>query len=250
MHINEHFFNKPNFYTVILALITLTILIRQSYFKGMWKGLLEEAGKRKKEILLILFNTIIIVFFIDKFVSTYFTYYKFGVLDFITFFGNFFGNGKFLYQLLVVTVISLSLFHIKKANIIFKISLTSTIFAGIINLIPKFLISRERPFVSLNPTHLFNYPLAIANHGLFTFPYMSMPSGHTIVTFSAIIPLILHSKSKGFKGFLMFIGLLVAFSRVYATMHFTSDVFLGAMFGTLIGKVCYEINKYRFDEIK
>ena len=86
----------------------------------------------------------------------------------------------------------------------------------------KPLIARPRPF-----SYVEGISLLISPPKDFSFP-----SGHTIASFVSAVTLMLEHK-KYAKAFLC-LAILISFSRLYLYVHFPSDVFCGAIFGTLI----------------
>ena len=59
----------------------------------------------------------------------------------------------------------------------------------------------------------------------------SFPSGHTIASFEAAVPLLLYDKRMGIPA--MMIALLVTFSRLYLYVHYPTDVIFSIIVGTL-----------------
>lgn len=69
----------------------------------------------------------------------------------------------------------------------------------------------------------------------------SFPSGHTMSAF-AIYTFISLSSSRVSIQFLFFvIALLVGFSRIYLVQHFFEDVYVGAIIGTFLGWVVFQV---------
>jgi undecaprenyl-diphosphatase len=96
----------------------------------------------------------------------------------------------------------------------------------------KELIARPRPLEALTgivPT--------------FSATDFSMPSGHAVMAFSAAY---IMTRSYG-KGLLFYsLAALVAVSRVYAGVHFPTDVLAGAVIGVLTGIVVVKISEMAF----
>lgn len=87
----------------------------------------------------------------------------------------------------------------------------------------KPLFARKRPFVT--------YPgidLIISKPSGF-----SLPSGHTMSSFSAASVIFLNNKRYGIFAYIL--ATLIAFSRLYLFVHYPSDVILGIILGCLVG---------------
>jgi len=92
---------------------------------------------------------------------------------------------------------------------------------GIINLVLKPVIARERPYERLGPTSLLVGPPG----------HHSWPSAHAGSSMAAAVVL-----ASGYRGWgLMFlcIALLIGYSRVYVGVHYPFDVLAGASIGAL-----------------
>ena len=93
---------------------------------------------------------------------------------------------------------------------------------AICNGILKNLISRPRPYtlypdITLYVPRLHSY---------------SFPSGHAASSFVAAVALFQFYKKPGLAAITL--ATLIAFSRIYLFMHWTTDVLAGALLGTLI----------------
>ena len=108
----------------------------------------------------------------------------------------------------------------------------SSAISGII----KGLAGRARPFAT--PGEPWHWGFA---HGWVDARYFSMPSGHTTVLFAATAALIVTTARTQPLPRLAMVGaalasaLVVAFARVYSDQHWMSDVFVGAVLGSLTG---------------
>ncbi|MFR4852436.1 MAG: phosphatase PAP2 family protein [Butyricicoccus sp.] len=61
----------------------------------------------------------------------------------------------------------------------------------------------------------------------------SFPSGHTLSSFAAASALYFFHHKTGFLAFLL--AAAIAFSRLYASVHYPTDVLTGAVIGVLCG---------------
>lgn len=62
---------------------------------------------------------------------------------------------------------------------------------------------------------------------------MVFPSGHTLSSFAAASALYFFHHKTGFLAFLL--AASIAFSRLYASVHYPTDVLTGAVIGVLCG---------------
>ena len=83
----------------------------------------------------------------------------------------------------------------------------------------KNIVQRARPF-----THLPDLTLLIAPPGSFSFP-----SGHTGSSFAAACSLTLANRRNGWWAIPM--AVLIAFSRLYLSVHYPTDILAGALLG-------------------
>ena len=158
---------------------------------------------------------------------------------------NMFGEGWFVASTIILIMLISFLFNKKKIKVISTICLCSLIYSGLINVILKLLINRERPGIKLNPNLFFYY---IQNkHRMISdlfYASNSMPSGHTIAVTSVLTPIILFTKNIYLKLFLSCLILLIIFARVYTINHWVSDIYVATIVGIIIGKIFYHQNKY------
>jgi membrane-associated phospholipid phosphatase len=76
--------------------------------------------------------------------------------------------------------------------------------------------------------------------------YNSFPSGHSATIFALCLCLAAFSKLKLWKIALFCIAILVAFSRIYLSQHFLTDIYVGSIIGVLsaaVAVIC--INKIK-----
>lgn len=117
------------------------------------------------------------------------------------------------------------LFSIKKYRKYGFMIFLSLIFCALIgNITLKPLVARIRPFDA--------YPLI--DGLLIKAPHdYSFPSGHTMSSFAPVTVLLYFNKKIGLCA--LFIGSLIAFSRLYLYVHYPSDVLAGIVIGIVNG---------------
>ncbi len=93
------------------------------------------------------------------------------------------------------------------------------------NVLIKNLVMRPRPFVT--------YPnlTALLDPG----DQWSFPSAHTLTAFAAATALAVFRPKSSILAFIL--AALIAFSRLYACVHYPSDVIAGALLGVICGLV-------------
>ena len=125
---------------------------------------------------------------------------------------------------LVWIAITLFLISSKKYRKIGYLAIISLIInAIIVNVILKNLTHRARPF-----TEISDIILLVKAPKDFSFP-----SGHTSASFTMVYIFYKHLK-KYFPAVLI-TSIIIAFSRLYLTMHFPSDVLAGLLIGLFAG---------------
>lgn len=70
--------------------------------------------------------------------------------------------------------------------------------------------------------------------GLYVLSVHSFPSGHTVTAFSAGVVITYLAKNKAWGAVLLFVALMVGYSRMYLSQHFFEDVTVGSVVGVLI----------------
>lgn len=129
----------------------------------------------------------------------------------------------------------------KKYLILIKGSVLSFIISGLGVLLLKVSFGRERPYVSWNPNKFYTIYDNFKMEHFFNAGRQSFPSGHTITTFAFITFICLNIKNNIVRGTLIVLGFLIAFSRIYLSYHWLSDVIMGVILGYFIGIV---VDKY------
>jgi len=92
-----------------------------------------------------------------------------------------------------------------------------------------------RPITHIDNSLLYFVP------GVEVHSHHSFPSGHTATIFAIVVFFSLLSNRKDVSIFLLIIGLLVGYSRMYLLQHFLVDVTVGAILGTILALMVYSI---------
>ncbi len=96
----------------------------------------------------------------------------------------------------------------------------------------KFIVCRERPFIMRDDIKL----LISAPSGY------SFPSSHSCSSFACAVSIFLKKKKIGIAALVF--AFVVGFSRVYFTVHWLTDVLVGAVIGTLCAVLVYAVFEY------
>jgi membrane-associated phospholipid phosphatase len=202
-------------------------------------------------ILFFTFFATISYFFIDAPLANYFhdnlANYLYKLFAIITEVGHFFGALVlgFVYLVYEKFYKKDNLFNIKaKAIALLKAFIISGIFVNVL----KAIYGRARPIEFFNNNNYDFYPFqafhllksffitsttdistTVAHSG---YSFSSFPSGHSITAFVIFSFLALaYSKHKILFIMFLFLGAIIAFSRVVLYQHFLSDVLMGGLLG-------------------
>lgn len=122
----------------------------------------------------------------------------------------------------------------RRAGAAMLLSLLCGFFVG--NILIKPLVMRPRPFV----THTDLVPLLDPGDE------WSFPSGHTLSSFAAAAALYFYHPKSGLLAYLM--AIMIAFSRLYASVHYPTDVLAGVLIGIPCGLFCGWIADFFADQ--
>ena len=239
---------KPSIYIYIIFFILLFKLNKDGYWSNSLQGVYRYLKDKHLFVLLYLALSTVIVLLFDSPVTLFLKNNRHPFLDNAANLGNLLGDGNFLFSVLLILIFVFLIFDRENLKILFSISLMSAAFSGIAVNLLKFFFTRARPFVNFKPDNFFAYTEAMKAGSLFDYPYMSMPSGHTITIFAAVIPLVLYTENKLTRTILIGLACTTAFARVYSTVHWTSDVLTGGLLGIIIAVVIFKNNSYRFNQ--
>lgn len=73
--------------------------------------------------------------------------------------------------------------------------------------------------------------------------WKSFPSGHSTTAFAIMICLALITKNNLYKLLFFILAALTAYSRVYLSQHFLTDILAGSFIGTLTGLWLYQVTE-------
>ncbi len=243
------FLNVMGALYIVVAAPFLISLLREGY----WRGVFHQIGVNLKHvwiaIIVALPLILLIINYLDipatlavKAMDTYTHSYVFW--DFICSCAE----GGFVGGVLFTLFMSANYFKLNKLAVCAKLSLMSSIYAGLANAVLKFLFNRQRPAIGLEQWHFFAFfESSVKNFNELTYAFNSMPSGHVISTVAAVVPFFLAYKLKSIRISLIIWVLMVAFSRVYTINHWLSDVMVSSLLGMLIGFAVYQVNFWRIE---
>jgi membrane-associated phospholipid phosphatase len=106
--------------------------------------------------------------------------------------------------------------------------------SGLVAQVLKRIWMAPRPRSIIDTTVYKNFLAGVTGTG-----FSSFPSGHTTSVFALATILVLHAGNKRREGVLLFIAVLVGYSRIYLGQHFLPDVTAGALLGTCTGVMVY-----------
>lgn len=143
------------------------------------------------------------------------------------------GNAGIFWILLCAVFLFIPVFKKdRKLGLSMAIGLTLSLI--MCNGIMKNLSARIRPF-NADPTFENLY-------GIFNgIKDWSFPSGHTSASFAAALAIILWDRKKGIPAVIL--AALIAFSRLYLTVHYPTDVLASLLLGSLYGVIGYFVTK-------
>jgi membrane-associated phospholipid phosphatase len=231
---------------IIYAVFVLARTIREGYFSGIFVAIIDQVRRQYKFLLLFILFILLVIHFIDlpvaKLCTAWYNVNVYTILDFI----NSMGEGWFVIGVLFTFSIIYEFLGKSNDAVILKISYVAAIYAGIFNAVLKFIFNRQRPSIGLEPANFFYFFISGDKKLIdLTYAYNSMPSGHTITIFAAIVPLILYTKSPVYKFSLVCFAVAVGVSRIYTMNHWFSDICVSVILGLVIGRTIYTTNRHR-----
>lgn len=163
--------------------------------------------------------------------------YHHPVLDRFFYYGTHLGNGITYILMLVI------LFYFKTSLRKLLIGLTSFgVMSIIIQILKRLFFSHHlRPIQAIQVANEVVQLHLVDNVEVLT--HLSFPSGHagTIFTAACFLNLIGGRKYHSYSFVLLFIAILVAYSRVYLCQHFYTDIYAGALIGGFTTLIVYTV---------
>jgi len=151
-----------------------------------------------------------------------------------------FGDGRVTLPIAGIFYLAGRIFHDEKSQDAGISALESFIFSGLICSSFKFLAGRSRPYREEGSGKFYG--------PTFDNSKLSLPSGHATVAFSLASVIAAEYDILLVDISAYTIAGLTAASRVYHDKHWTSDVALGAIIGTLVGRAVVYQNKKENEE--
>jgi undecaprenyl-diphosphatase len=159
--------------------------------------------------------------FLDQYVTSIFKYNSIPVIGALLAIMTNFGTVLLLFLAIPAVILY------KKDNRKIKFLALAITASFLVSLALKLVFIRQRPI------EVFDYPfISIINY--------SFPSMHSMIVF-ALLPLLMNFFPKK-KAYWAALALLVAFTRIYFSFHYLSDVVFGIFSGYLIGE--FLLSKY------
>lgn len=155
------------------------------------------------------------------------------------------GNAGWFWIVLAVLMLTVLPKKYKKAGLTMAIALIlSLIFC---NGIMKHLWARPRAFWVVGQNFVVGNEFENL-YGIFNSIHdYSFPSGHSSASFAAAVSIFMWRKKEGTAALVL--AALIAFSRLYFTVHYPTDVLVGTITGALYGVAAYFIVKALMNKV-
>lgn len=155
------------------------------------------------------------------------------------------GNAGWFWIVLAVLMLTVLPKKYKKAGLTMAIALIlSLIFC---NGIMKHLWARPRAFWVAGQNFVVGNEFENL-YGIFNSIHdYSFPSGHSSASFAAAVSIFMWRKKEGSAALVL--AALIAFSRLYFTVHYPTDVLVGTITGALYGVAAYFIVKSLINKV-
>ena len=155
------------------------------------------------------------------------------------------GNAGWFWIVLAVLMLTVLPKKYKKAGLTMAIArILSLIFC---NGIMKHLWARPRAFWVVGQNFVVGNEFENL-YGIFNSIHdYSFPSGHSSASFAAAVSIFMWRKKEGSAALVL--AALIAFSRLYFTVHYPTDVLVGTITGALYGVAAYFIVKALMNKV-
>lgn len=127
-----------------------------------------------------------------------------------------------------------NLFLKKMVRVVTVLFITSIIAFGSVHFLLKPAFGRARPFE------------AAKIDALYCPKDYSFPSGHAAIAWAGAYILIKFDSKRRREIAYFLIAAFVSYSRIYLSCHYFGDVVAGAVYGILIGAICFEVYRKLF----
>lgn len=173
-----------------------------------------------------------IIEIIDSFLPSVFVSIANPIMDSFMVFVTSLGDGGLVWVAVIMALLISK--EYRKVGIVAAFSLALCFFTG--NYLIKPLIGRIRPCNLYPDLRMIVPPMTD----------YSFPSMHTATAFSVATVLAFYNKKMGIPAIVL--SILIALSRVYLNLHFTTDIICGAVYGAVIAYVVdFTVKKLKFD---
>lgn len=114
------------------------------------------------------------------------------------------------------------------------LAITTIIAFGTVHFLIKPIFERPRPYIATNMSA----------------PYcptdFSFPSGHAAIAWAGAYILIKFDSKRRREIAYFLIAAFVSYSRIYLSCHYLGDVIAGALYGLILGAICYKVYRKVF----
>ena len=155
------------------------------------------------------------------------------------------GNAGWFWIVLAVLMLTVLPKKYKKAGLTMAIALILSLISC--NGIMKHLWARPRAFWVVGQNFVVGNEFENL-YGIFNSIHdYSFPSGHSSASFAAAVSIFMWRKKEGSAALVL--AALIAFSRLYFTVHYPTDVLVGTITGALYGVAAYFIVKALMNKV-
>ncbi|MBI5218839.1 MAG: phosphatase PAP2 family protein [Bacteroidia bacterium] len=153
-----------------------------------------------------------------------------------------FGRGIYSMGVMGLFYLQGCIFHNERSKKVALLGVKAFLITGGLTTIPKVIFCRHRPREEDQPDpYLWDFPAKDLHH-------LSFFSGHTSTAFAVATIVSCEYKEHWWVPVISYtIAGLTGLSRINDNAHWPSDVFMGAAFGTAVGKLIYSHNNWRIN---